>query len=260
MKEKRAVSLAETIVALFLLTGVVLVIVTLLHTMLRYGQRVELQSLAALAADQRIEQIRAWSRRKTGVTYNFENLITTYDGSVTSDPQFPDLQLTTEARWQPLDSPGSALEQPYADKRRLNTSAVLLRVRASWQSRTLARNLVVTSLIAAPAVRPKPTLTITQVNGGSPIAALNQAVFRAQAEDVDSRPLPDLSYHWNILPETGNASVFLQRRDTSEARVVNQVRRPDGTFAPASGSCQLQARASYRGQELTGVFSVSLSP
>lgn len=260
MKRRRAVSLAETIVALFLLTGVVLVLVTLLHTLLRYGHRVEMQSLAALAAEKRIEQIRDWARKKPGANYNFENLVSNYAGTVTSDPQFPGLQLTTQAGWQPLDLEGSSFEQPEVDKKRLNTSAALVRVSAVWIAGGGGHSVVVTSLIAAPARLPNSTLTITQVNGGSPITGLGTGVFRVSAKDSGNQPLPDLSYRWYILPQTGNASVTLNRRDTTEAKVANQVRHADGTFGPTSGTCQLEARATYRGQELTGTFSVSLAP
>lgn len=245
-------------IALFLLAGVVLVLVSLLHSLLRYGRQVEMQSLAALAAEKRIEEIRDWSRQKTGSTYRFENLVTTYAGTTTTDPQFPGFTLTTQARLQPLDLPGSTLEQSFTDKQRLNASAVLLRVWVTWGN---GSNLQVTTLVAAPARRPDATLTISQVNGANPVPAHADAVFRVTARDVDGQDLPDLTYRWYILPETGNASIFLNRRDTTEGKLINHVRYPTGQFEPAPGTCRIGVRSLYRGQELVGVSSpVSLAP
>jgi len=261
MKQGRGVSLAETVMALFLLTGVVLVLVTLLQTLLRYGRRIEMRSLATLAADRHIEQIRSWARQKTGTTYNFENLVSTYAGTQSTDPEYPGLTLTTQAVLHPLDVPSTALEQPYTDRRRLNTSAVLVRVTAAWNGSGQGQPVGVTSLIGAPARLAAPTLTVSHVNGALPIPALGNAVFRAQARDVDNQPLNDVTFHWYIVPQTGNASVALNRRDSTEARVTNRVRYPDGSFGPASGTCLVEVRALYRGRELTGVSSpVSLAP
>jgi Tfp pilus assembly protein PilV len=245
-------------IALFLLTGVVLVLVTLLHSLLRYGREVEMQSLAALAAEKRLEQLRDWSRQKAGNTYQFENLVATHAGQVTTDPEFPGFTLTTQAQVQPLDMPGSALEQTQTDKQRLTGSAVLIRVVASWGT---GRSAVVTSLIGAPARIPNTSLTVTHISGANPVPASGSAIFRASARDSDGQTLPDLSYRWYVLPQTGNASIVLQRRDSSEARLINQVRWPSGTLAPASGTCMVEARAYYRGKELIGVSSpISLLP
>ena len=245
-------------IALFLLAGVVLVLVTLLHSLLRYGHQVEMQSLASLAAEKRIEEIRDIARQKTGTTYRFENLVATYSGTVTSDAQFPGYTLTTQAQLQPLDLPGTALEQPLADKQRLNASAVLVRVTAAWGA---GHTLVVTSLIGAPARRPNPTLSITQINGANPLPAHANAVFKVSARDLDGHDLPDLAYRWYVVPQSGNASITLQRRDTSQAKLINHVRWPNGSFQSAPGTCLVEVRSHYRGQELTGVSSpVSLAP
>lgn len=251
-------SLAETMIALFLLAGVVLVLVSLLHSLLRYGRQVELQTLAALAADRRLEQIRQWARQKSGNTYQFENLVTTYGSVVTNDPDFAQLQLTTSARWHPLDLPGSWLEQGQSDKQRLDRSAVLVRVVVTWGN---SRSLTASTLIGAPARRADPVLSITQVNGGNPLAANAPAVFQATARDADGQNLPDLTYHWYVRPEGGNASIALELRNTRQARLTNRVRWPDGVFRPAPGPCRVEARAVYRGTELVGTSApITMSP
>lgn len=256
--KRLGVSLAETMIAMFLLAGVVLVLVSLLHSLLRYGRQVELQTLAALAADRRLEQIRQWARQKSGTTYQFENLVTAYGSVVSSDPDFADFRLTTTARWHPLDKPGTSLEQGQTDKQRLARSAVWVRVTVSWGN---GRNLTASTLIGAPARRPDPVLTITQVNGGNPLAANAPAVFQAAARDVDGQTLPDLTYCWYVRPEGGNASIALELRNTSQARLTNRVRWPDGIFRPAPGPCRVEARAVYRGTELVGTSTpITMSP
>lgn len=254
----RGVSLAETLIALFLLAGVVLVLVSLLHSLLRYGRQVEMQSMAALAANKRIEQIRDWARQKSGAIYQFENVVTTYNGVQTTDADFPQFRLTTSAAWKALDKPGTALEQNYTDKQRLARSAVWVQVTVAWGS---GRSLKVSSLLGAPARRPDPALVISQVNGGNPLAANASAVFQVAAKDAGGQSLPDLTYRWYLRPEGGNASVALELRDSSQARVTNRVRWPDGTFKPAPGLCRVEARALYRGEELVGVSSpITMSP
>ena len=258
----RGVSLAETIIALFLLAGVVLTLVALLHTLLRYGQRVEMQSLAAVVADKHLEELRLWARRKPGPAYQFENLLTSYANETFTDSEFPEFTLTTQARAHPLDLAGSQLEQPYTDKQRLSQSAVQIRIAVAWRVSGVPQNLIMTSLIGAPA---RPTqaavVNLTQISGANPIPALNSAEFQARTVDRDRQFIPDLTYQWYIQPQTGNAAIQASRRDTTQARVTNRVRGLDGSFGPAPGTCLVEARAFYRGRELSGrSASLSLDP
>ena len=51
-------SLAETILAIFILVGAMVVFGMLMHSMLNYGTRAQQRAMAALAAQKKLEEIR----------------------------------------------------------------------------------------------------------------------------------------------------------------------------------------------------------
>ena len=93
----RGVTLAETIIACFVLTFAMLVSSALFHTALQHSVRIDRKQRAARIAEQRVEELRSWSRANHGTNGNLEFGIgwDAFNGIV-EDPENPGYQVETE--------------------------------------------------------------------------------------------------------------------------------------------------------------------
>ncbi len=120
MRQSRlGLSLPETLISLFLLTGLILVVIQLFHTGMRYHRWAENRAIASSLLTSKLEELRGWSNRPGGTGYNVD------DGSahngVTDTSNFG-FEVTTTVLDQVVYSPSSAFESSEPNARALNSS------------------------------------------------------------------------------------------------------------------------------------------
>ena len=241
----RALSLVETVLAVFLLAAQILLLAGLLAQFNRTQRDTRQRSRAALLAEQKMDEIRAWARQPG----NFAGDWSVYQGQVTQPPEDPGfrLEVRVNSAGQPLYSPCLGLESPYDTKAKLlHRSCVPVRVSVSWAGR---EPLVLNSLIGEP-VRPKPyTLTFApDPPFTQPVPTNGPFGYKAQLQDGLGLPIEDVMFSWRVKPLTGNASlVESPNRNQRQVRAQHAYLRY-GTVVQVSGLVRLECRALYHGQ------------
>ncbi|MEW6284181.1 MAG: hypothetical protein AB1758_36545, partial [Candidatus Eremiobacterota bacterium] len=120
---RRALSLLETTVALFLLLVIVLLVVRLYHTALRYAMESERLVLATRFAEKVQARVKAWAADPD----NFRSTWTSW--SSVTDPDYPGMLARVERGEATLLSPCTSVETMFAPgERRLSRTVVSVRV------------------------------------------------------------------------------------------------------------------------------------
>ncbi|MCE7872762.1 hypothetical protein DYH09_20600 [bacterium CPR1] len=204
---RRGLSLAETVMGLFILSSVMLVMITLFHSSLRYQGRVELRSRALLAASDKMAEVRGWARNPA----NFDSTWVPYNGttSVPTDAPRITVRVDVDPNGRSLLSPCFELESPYGPlARALPRAVVPVRVSATWGPGPTER-VVLFSYIAqpvpSPAVRAASVLTIPPIGG--PLAAGATSPAAITAVDGNGLNLVNPIYDWEISSLGGNARI-----------------------------------------------------
>ncbi|MCA9795883.1 MAG: hypothetical protein KC910_28945, partial [Candidatus Eremiobacteraeota bacterium] len=162
---RRGLSIAETVVAMFILVAAMLVLITLFHSGLRQTTRVKAQAVAANLARNKVEQLRGWANTSSGSGFNFDDWSPYADVTV-SDPDFPEYRLRIRAMNQRLYSPCSLFESEQSDPVYANDVAEQVEVTVSWDD----QDLRLTTLVGSPRRDwGTPALTVTP-NSAGPLA------------------------------------------------------------------------------------------
>ncbi len=111
----RGFSLAETIIACFILVSAMLVSSSLYNVALTHSSRIDKRYRAARVAERHLEEIRAWSlaQHGTGGELTFDQGWEAYNGVAVEDEEEPGYFVTVTAAPQPLFSPSSEFEKAY---------------------------------------------------------------------------------------------------------------------------------------------------
>lgn len=280
----RGVSLAETIVACFVLTFGMLVSVALFHTALQHSVRIDRKQLAARIAEQQIESLRAWSRASHGTNGElaFSQGWSTLEGAK-EDPDNPGYVVETEFKEHDLYSPASEFEKinfaaledenvddDSTDKRTLDNSAYLATITVSWGDGPGEK--IVTRTIFGDPVRdhgwdPEEagkaiSLEYQQSSSweeDSPelLAANASLRVRAFIEDKNGAPVDNAVITWYVDPDsTGNGTINSNPDNPEQATFINVVEvDPDpsdgnpGLKTQTGGSVRLVARVRLGGIE-----------
>ena len=270
----RGLTLAEAIVSIFVMLAGVVVMVRLFHTSLRYQTLVDNQSTAVMLAEREMERVRGWSRKNhtsPGATLNFNSFTSdNYPGKVAyQDPDFSGFQIQTTAVSNAIYSPCSLFELLYptvAERRVIRSSVKKVKVTVSWgwdpyNSGPLKHEL--TSLVGWPtckSIPPTPVATATVSGAGSSIPQGGPMPVTVFAVDADGHALGDLFYDYIVQPGIGNSGGGFGSvngdRDGRAATLHNYIL--SGTIPPVVtgygvGTCDLRARARYRGIFVEGV-------
>jgi len=267
LKQRSAgLSLAETLVALFLLAGGALACLTLLISAGR-NQQLTLETLQATRlAQQCQERILAWAEEPA----HYASLASVYADHSLNDPAYPGMTARIQANpaESELVSPNTSLETPFLpDIRRLSGRCRALLVTVNWTSNR-PRSLSLQALVPAPIqLLASPAVTITWVAGSSsPMAQNATATYEARLMDGSNQPIPGVFFEWELQsdysnPTPGKGSIEVLSRVGNQAGICHHYYAgdPDTPFVP--GFVKLRAYCRYAGRELRGTSApIELAP
>ena len=250
---RRGSFLAETMVALFLLVGAIVLVTQLLNRSLSYGRRSEQRLQALMVADRTIAQIRAWGQTPA----NFRSSWAPWNGQIITDPLQPSyqVQITCDPTGRPLLSPCTGLEGGFgAMAKVLNRSIVPVRVQVAWGSGA-SDNVVLFSYVGAPryGLAATPTVSVTQIAGSLPLAESATAQYQAQLADSTGTTLSDVTFQWEVIPLTGEATLLTgtDPRSGRTATVQSSYRLSTGISGFVPGNIGIRSLARYCGQNVS---------
>jgi hypothetical protein len=266
VKLKSGLSLAETVIASFVLLSVFAITASLFHSALRYSVSIEQQVTANRLAVNTMEQVRSWSSNYG----NWAVLESTYGPQTIQQDPFR-LVITAQAPLQ-LASPCHSMEAAYpvANRKLLNASIKPVQIDVLWEGKQFSLN----TLIAEPRRTVAPALDLT-VTAGNPAALVPQSgsiSYTVLLKDSGGNTIPDIQFKWYTEALSGDGTVDASDRKGLAATFSHQVRKPglpaSVGFAPGSGpalanpsTCRVNARAVYYGQEVVGnSTTLSLQP
>ena len=238
---RRGLSLAETVIALFVLVVACLGCVQMFHVGLRSGSVTEKRSVAAFLANKRLTQLQVWAKDATHFS--------TWSGYPNgADADFPDYGLQTTVSDYTAFSPCSGVQGTTA--RQLLKSLKRVQIDVSYPPFTTADHLRVVSLIGEP---PHSLTGLTVLVDDS---ALSNPVpppptaqtLSAQVRDGSNTVIQDMMFDWYVDPATGNGHLSPDD-DGKSARFSNEVLLPLGSSPNTPGStCSVEAWARYMGR------------
>lgn len=267
MKPERGLSLAESVITIFILVTGFLLMVRLFHAALQYQSLVESRLLAVLIAERHVEKIRNWSLQTHGPSGTRQFVDWTGCPGVGPPSPVPDhpgfaMNVTTSAR--PLQDPCSLFESVYpaGERKVINESARQVLVNVTYGS---GRSHVLWTLVAMPTLDPKPpgppyAAEVTPGGSGS-LAIPQDGIIQASvlAKDDKNRPLNDLMFLWTLRPESGDSGggdgTIQAARDGRTAAISNRIydaSSPPNIVSHGPGRCLGVPTAIYRGKVIQG--------
>lgn len=228
----------------------------LMHTSMRRNSVTEQRLRAALCAQQKLEEVRAWASAPD----NFEGPWTLYDNQVFTDSDFPGFQTRTTASVSTLMSPTSQWETEslLPEQRLLPEACRVVSVECWWGAGPRDR-VELTTLVGAPsrAFHPTAPLVVQEPSVSLPRDATQ--AFTVRAFDDNNQEIKGLTFHWFVLSKGGNAVRVSQSRDGRTATIGHWTINPlDGTKVYVSGDCEFSVTATYNGVSATGSVGVNL--
>lgn len=267
---RRGSSLVETIIALVILAGSLLLVTALLNRSNRYQQRSESLLDAAALADKVMAEIRVWARTPANYSGNWS----AWNGQIKEDPDFPGLQALVEvkAENQKIFSPDNPTELafavppafPTAAPREMVEGSVTVRIQAARDVTSPVGRIVIWTLVAPPTPKTKPKDPYVVITSpiGTPMNVDEERAFSAEAFDGADRKLPPCCFEWRVRSGSGNANSLGQSRDGRSFRIKHSDSRENdlGVSEPSFGDVTVEADARIMGKVRTGHLGVTLLP
>lgn len=255
----RGVSLAEAIVALFLLTAGVLVAVTAFQRSLVYQRDSTRLRQAGQLAQNYLVQLARYRDHFPGTNWP------AYWSGYAPD-RFREEPFAVEVRCTVPEvfSPCLTLEQPFGSRaRRLEDSAVAVEISLDWGG--AQRQFHYHSLLAPPTPL-LDSVRITQIGGGGSLGANDHASFQAEARTADGYPIPGACFRWSLdsdgsTHQPGMGTLHPEAdRAGREMWVFHRIYRPDELVAYAPGRVRLTAVCRLNGLERQASAALELLP
>jgi type II secretory pathway pseudopilin PulG len=240
-KGRSGVTLLEAVVALMILSGATLSVLTLFHLGLRHQTQSSQRVLAVSLAEQRIEELRHRARTPAG----FRQL-RSFSQVYTPDSERPKFRVATRVNEEEIHSPCSAFDQ-LDDPRLIDASALRLTTYVVWNPNTPGVRL--TALVT------EPRLEHSNVRWNDiPASLAKDQDVRVSADllDLSEQPIPGVKFQFWIKPRTSTATLR-RARDGRQLNVVNRIDPVDAADLVhyPGGGVILTARARYFGQVLS---------
>ena len=240
--KQRGLSLAETVVALFVLVVGCLGSIQMFHVGMRASTMSEKRSLAAFLANKRLTQVQVWARDPN----HFANWSGHPNGP---DSDFPEYPITVTHHDYTAATPCSQVQS--GSPRQLLRSLQRVQIDVAYPPFRPEDHLRVVSLVGEP---PHDLTDVTVLVDDSaipsPMAAGSTANVQAQLRDGGT-VIQDAFFDWQVAPDTGNGTISPDDSGRS-ARFTNEVLLPDGTLTTMSGQrCSVEAWARYMGRQFS---------
>lgn len=245
--KRRALSLAEVVMSVFLLSFVALAVSSMASMAFRAQRRNEHVLSATLAAQTVIAQIRVWAQNPDHYLSNWAD----YDNKSFAAPNLPDntVKVRCLPKGRSLDSPCQALEAQWvsapAGVRRMPRPVVPVEVTVAWSP---ARGDSVT--LVAYIGEPKRDITNAQVQvvGPNPTSLANgqTASYSVTVNDAQNRPLDNLLFRWSV--DARFVTVTGQRDGRKCTMIRDQAPRPSIPRPPST--LPVQCYTSYAGSPI----------
>lgn len=266
-RSRWGLTLAEAIIAIFVLLAGFSIMTRLFHTGIRYQTLVDNQGIAVMLAERQMERIRGWSRQvhqSPGSSLPFSNW-TGYPGQIAFvDPDYPGYEIQAEATPHTVFSPCSLFEgiQPASNRRSLDDSVRRVLVSVRWGT---LRHLLV-SLVALPTDQSADSTSVSvdvNLSGSTTLGPGELRSLQTTATDADGRSIPDLFFNYSVQPTLGPSGggngALGGPRHGREAVVRNAIYdvTPESSGGPlvtgyGAGECRVRAVGRYRGWPITG--------
>lgn len=252
----------ETIVALVILAGSLLLVTALFTRSNRYQQRSESLLDAAALADKVMADVRVWARTPA----NYSGSWAAWNGRLVSEADYPGLQAQVDIRTahQKIFSPDNPTEMVYAAAaREMQQGSVTVRIQAARDVTSPVGRIVIYTLIAPPTpdTSSAPTVVVSSPLG-TPMAVGESRAFTAEAFDGAGRKLPPCCFEWRVRSGDGSATSHGQSRDGRSYSISHTETRENdlGVSEPSSGGVTVEADARIMGVVRTGRLGVMLQP
>ena len=259
----QGLTLAETIIGLFLLTFGILVSVRLFDAGLQHQATIERRALATKLAEKSMAMLRVWTRTSippntVSASYNFDEV--SWSAAVpTTDPDYPGFEVAVRTANEILFSPCSEFEEPYTatgEARDMTRSA--RKVKIAVTDPTNPRfSVELVSLVADP-TRHLDRVSMTSLSGPVPPifepagdlanpAPGSFMEYEAKGHYANGAEVPDLMFDWYTVPLGGNGTV-IPARDGRTAKFVNGVKLTRaGAPISTAGQVAFVVHGQYRG-------------
>lgn len=254
----------EALFASFLLLTSILLSVQLFDSSLKAEADNEQRSIAAIVAENGLDQVRAAARE------DFLSLKSQYDGKTWHDSDNPNFSLTCRVLDQTLATPCTELESQYPDPnaafpnprpREMEDSVWKVEIEIDWPRAGAKKVRVVEYFSSLKKVRnfsvevtPAGPDTINSVTTGTFTVPRNGTLDFSARAFSDGVEIKDIQFAWYVEPLNGFGSVYRESRDGTQCRYLNGYRTFNNfsllyKFSP--GKCDLVVKAKYQGKEAT---------
>lgn len=239
-------TLAESIVACFVMTAAMLVSATLYHSALNHSVRIDRMHRATRAVERRLEEIRGWSMEQHGTNGPelFSDGWDRFQGKESEDPEYPEFKITTTIKTdRAFFSPSTAFEEiafaAQADdnvpsnkkdeKRTLDQSVVLVEVTGRWGDGP-KDSFTARTLVADPVKdygwKQEEAYKAIEISGAPAFLAPNgEATLTATVKDARGRQVRNAVVQWYVDPRSsGNGTLELSPTASDRCKFINQVK------------------------------------
>jgi len=252
----------ETIVALVILAGSLLLVTALLNRSNRYQLRSESLLDAAALADKVMADVRVWARTPA----NYSSSWSAWNSRLLEDPDFPGLQAQVDVKVenQKIFSPDNPTELAFPAPREMEKGSVTVRIMAARDVTSPVGRIVIYTLIAPPTPNTTagdPYVVVTSPVG-TPMNVGETRAFSAEAFDGAGRKLPPCCFEWRVRSGSGSASSGGQSRDGRSYSISHTETRENdlGVTEASFGDVSVEADARIMGKIRTGSLGVTLLP
>lgn len=254
---RKASSLAETILAMFLLVAAALSITILFHQGLRNTGRARATASAVRLAENKLAEMRDWAADPG----NFRSGWGPYNSQTFTDPNFPGYSVFTEVgSSETIFTPCTTLGT--LDDKRMTSSVIPVRVTVSWDATDPGKRFELNSHIGAPPTTPAANISITTIAGSAPVPNPGNIQLEARLQDSGGTLIPDMMYRWYFSNGSAEGSMTVGGGgDNDRATVFNSGWTPDDPNAPpAPGNVKVRVRCRYHGKEIWGRMTIDFTP
>jgi hypothetical protein len=208
MKRRGGLTLVETVVSLFIITGCLLIIIKMIFSGADVQRRAGFNEKAAMIGERHLGRLRTWASDPNNF-YNAALWATVAPATKSADSDHPEFTVTIQAVKQPLYSPCEQAEARFAspteERRVLKDSYYKVQVSVAWAPVADKNQLTLVTLIGAPD-HPVHHVETTTSDAG-PLARDEEANLTVKALDANGNVIPDHFWSWSQQPATGVGSV-----------------------------------------------------